>query len=407
MNKEIFIEKSKSRHGDKYDYSKVVYVNSKIKVTIICKEHDEFKQTPNSHLKGRGCMRCYKEKPLKEFKLKLIEKFGKYYDLSTIRYKNVRTPVKVICPIHGEFKQTPIKLLSKSGGCTTCNFINKSNKIHNKYDYSKVEYKNNREKVTIICKEHGEFKQTPYSHLNGSGCSECYGNKKLTNSEIINKFKKIHDNKYDYSKVVYLNYESPVVIICPEHGEFRQTPHSHLNHRGCNKCGYLSNTLTTEEFIKRSIKIHGTKYDYNKFEYSHNKKKSTLVCTNHGEFKIRPNDHLFGVGCPKCKSSKGEKEVRKILNKHNIEFKEQHTFDDCRYIRPLKFDFYLPDYNMCIEYDGIQHFKVIESWGSDRFNEIKRNDNIKNEYCEKNNIRLIRIPYYLTIQEITEIIEHL
>jgi protein-arginine kinase activator protein McsA len=138
----------------------------------------------------------------------------------------------------------------------TTNIIEKFKAIHgNKYDYSKVEYRNTHEKVCIICPEHGEFWQTPHNHLKGRGCQKCAKinsakKRRLQVSDFINKARKIHNDKYDYSKVEYVNSQTPVCIICPEHGEFWQTPSNHLKGKGCPKCSYIkrkkSQTYTAE-----------------------------------------------------------------------------------------------------------------------------------------------------------------
>lgn len=119
-------------------------------------------------------------------------------------------------------------------------FISKAREVHgDKYDYSKVEYKGNKNKVCIICPEHGEFWQLPSSHLKGAGCPNCSGNKKYTTKEFIEKARKIHGDKYDYSKVEYVNSETKVCIICPEHGEFWQKPARHLMGQGCPNCWHI------------------------------------------------------------------------------------------------------------------------------------------------------------------------
>ena len=136
---------------------------------------------------------------------------------------------------------------------TTEQFIEEAKKIHgNKFDYSKVDYKNANTKVCIICPEHGEFFQRPISHLRGDKCPSCSGNKKLTSEQFIKKSNEIHNNKFDYSKVDYKNHSTKVCIICPEHGEFWQTPNSHLSGKGCPKCGYIK------------ITNKNTKWDYEK-----------------------------------------------------------------------------------------------------------------------------------------------
>ena len=281
-------------------------------------------------------------------------------------------------------------------------FIDKSKSIHgDKYDYSKVDYKGCQKKVCIICPIHGEFWQTPRNHLQKRGCRRCfdeYRNNKnpksrLKLNEFIDRSQKMHNGKYDYSKVEYKNNNSEVCIICPIHGEFWQIPKSHLKGHGCAACSGKKH-LTEDEFISKAKSIHGEKYDYSKVEYINNKKEVTIICPKHGEFWQRPDSHLTGKGCSKCSSSSGERTIRRILNSLEVDFYEQHKFDDCCNIFPLPFDFYLPNYNICIEYDGIQHFEPVEYFGGEnKLKKQKINDNIKNKYCETNNIVLIRISY--------------
>ena len=140
-------------------------------------------------------------------------------------------------------------------------FIREAQSIHhNKYDYSKVEYTNNKTKVCIVCPEHGEFSQTPSDHLNGKGCPQCAGNVRCDKDTFIEKAKSIHNDRYDYSKVEYVNAHTKVCIICPEHGEFWQIPNNHLNGNGCPLCKNrkIGDGLrdTVEDFTKKSNEIH-------------------------------------------------------------------------------------------------------------------------------------------------------
>ena len=206
-------------------------------------------------------------------------------------------------------------------------FINRAKEIHgDKYDYSKVNYVNKRTKIEIICPIHGSFFQYPEVHIRGSGCPEC-GKKiskekrKLTNEEIIEQFKKVHGNKYDYSKVNYVNIDTPVEIICPIHGSFFQSPYEHKNGANCPKCS--GKEKNTEKFIEEAKEIHGDKYDYSKVNYINAKEPVEIICPIHGAFLQPPNRHLFGSGCPKCNSSKGEIKIRNFLIKNNIPFEEQ------------------------------------------------------------------------------------
>ena len=174
---------------------------------------------------------------------------------------------------------------------TTEEFIKRARKVHgDRYDYSKVVYVNASTKVCIICPEHGEFWQIPNSHLMGHGCCECSGLGRITQENFQEKAKKVHGDKYDYSKVEYIDSKTKVCIICPEHGEFWQTPKDHLSKRGCPKCGGNYH-YTTEDFIKKAREIHGNKYDYSKVEYKGAHTKVCIICPEHGEFWQSPDNH--------------------------------------------------------------------------------------------------------------------
>ena len=325
-----FIERAILIHGNRYDYSKVVYTNNHTKVCIICPEHGEFWQTPNAHLNGQGCPKCgmvkrieCRKKTTENFILEAASVHGNKYDYSKVHYKNINSKICIICPEHGEFWQRASAHL-KGHGCTKCaidknaercrsnrdEFVKKAKKIYgDKYDYSKVKYVNNGTKVCIICHEHGEFWQTPANHLRNEGCPKC-GNelisikRKSNVDDFIEKAQKIHNNKYDYSNVIYINCETKVCIICPEHGEFWQKPHHHLNGVGCPECAKKTQSekqkLTLTEFIEKSKKKHGDKYDYTKSEYIDAKSKICIICPEHGEFWQEAMSHMAGAGCPRC-----------------------------------------------------------------------------------------------------------
>ena len=203
-----FIGKSQLIHGNFYDYSLVEYKGVREKVIIICPKHGEFEQTPENHLGGSGCQKCGKEKYSKSLRLKLdeflkraIELHGDFYDYSLVEYINSKTKVIIICPIHGKFEQRPDLHIfkSKPTGCPKCaknimtleEFKNKGNIVHKrKYIYDNIkEYKHSESKVEIICPIHGVFLQTPHSHLNGSGCPLCFSGISKT-ERILNKLLK-------------------------------------------------------------------------------------------------------------------------------------------------------------------------------------------------------------------------
>lgn len=234
-----FITKAKEIHGDKYDYSKVNYAGTEKKVIIICKTHKDFLIKPHNFLRGQGCPKCSSHQFITEdsFILRAKEIHGNRYDYSKVNFKKASEPVCIVCPIHGEFFQKPNVHLAGCG-CQKCygtpkstmeEFIKKAKTIYgNKYNYSKAEYKGNKHKIRIICQIHGEWLVTPNNFLRGSECPKCYGTPKLTTSEFLENARKIHGEKYDYSKVVYDGTKKKIKIICSIHGEFLQSPASHL-----------------------------------------------------------------------------------------------------------------------------------------------------------------------------------
>jgi very-short-patch-repair endonuclease len=266
---------------------------------------------------------------------------------------------------------------------------------NNFYDYSMVEYINNKTKVKIICPIHDEFLKRPNDHLNGVGCSKC-SKKYMDTKYFIEKSDEIHKGFYDYSMVEYINNKTKVKIICPIHDEFSQLPGDHMKKHGCPDCVQLKKK-TTKQFIKEAIEIYGDKYNFSLVEYINSMTKVKIICPVHGEFMITPNNFLSkNNGCPDCnnKRSKGELEIKNFLLEKNIKFKEQKTFEGCVFKYKLKFDFYLPDYNLCIEYDGQQHFEKYRFEKDDTKLKIRQQrDQTKNEYCKNNNINLLRIKY--------------
>ena len=243
--------------------------------------------------------------------------------------------------------------------------------------------------------------------------------KNLTNIEFIKKAKSVHGDKYDYLQCEYKGGKLKVKIICPIHGIFEKTPNNHLVGQGCPKCSNKYKPTTEEYIIKANIvhknkynyllanysnannkiKRHNDKYDYNKVNYLSNKVKVIIICPKHGEFLQTPHNHIGGQGCPKCKQPKGEIEINQFLIKNNINYESQKTFDGCVNERSLYFDFYLPNYNTCIEYDGKQHFKAVKYFGGEKGLKIRQErDKIKEDFCKKNNINLIRIKYNESIE---------
>lgn len=257
-----FIRRAREVHGNRYDYSKVLYVAAKRNVTIICPEHGEFEQSPANHCTGRGCQECGGNKPL-----------------------------------------------------TLDRFIERANKAHNnRYDYSNVMLCNVEHKIEILCPVHGSFFQRPATHLKGLGCDRCGRvevGKKLSRSHdsFIHDARKAHGDRYDYSQANYINALTKVIILCPTHGAFRQGPINHIRGVGCGKCAFeriaAQRTLTTQEFIEKAKKIHGDRYDYSKVEYKSSHEKVEIGCSEHGSFHQSPANHAseYRHGCPGCAES--------------------------------------------------------------------------------------------------------
>lgn len=281
---------------------------------------------------------------------------------------------------------------------TTEEFIEEARKIHGeKFDYSKVNYVNNKTKVCIIY-NNIEYFITPKDHLKGEGCP--YLSNKLRNSkntkttsEFIEKSIKIHGNKYDYSESIYVNHLTPLKIICKKHGKFTQKPSDHLSGCGCPICGG-SSKLTTSEFIERAKIVHENKnFDYSKVEYVNSNTKVCIICPEHGEFWQTPHDFIRGViGCKKCNEKKLEKDIEFELQNNDIKYEREKHF---KWLGKKSLDFYLPDYNIAIECQGVQHFEPVEFFGGEEsFKKQIKNDFEKYKICETHNIKII---YYSSI----------
>lgn len=225
---EEFIKNAKEKHGNKYIYYLSIYLGVNKNIIIICPIHGSFHQTPHCHLAGSGCKTCGFEKR------------------------------------------------SIDQASNTEEFIQKAKLKHgNKYNYDKVDYKNNYSKITIICIIHGNFLQIPANHLSHkNGCPSCSGNQKSNTEEFIQRAKLKHDDKYNYDKFIYLNKRTKGIITCFVHGIFNQTPNSHLNDEsGCPNC---INTISKSEtrwldslnviVRQKTIKINGKNYRVDGFD---------------------------------------------------------------------------------------------------------------------------------------------
>jgi hypothetical protein len=442
---EQFIRDAIKVHGDRYDYSNVLYVSTHTKIIIICKQHGEYKQEPASHLSKNGCPKCARniKKTTKEFIQDAIKVHGDRYDYSNVKYVNNRTKIMIICKIHGKFEQCPDHHILRKHGCPKCGgsmkktteqFIQDAVKVHgDRYDYSDVKYVNDKTKVTISCRIHGSFIQIPSDHLQMKGCMKCGVQSmkdihRKSQSKFIEDVIKIHGERYDYSKVKYINGLTKIIIICKIHGEFKQLPSNHLGGHHCSLC--VGNfKKSTDEFIKDAIKVHGNIYDYSSVRYVNAKTKIEIICKRHGIFIQTPNKHLSqSQGCPICNESHLERNVRQTLTNYCYQYTSEQKYSDCKDQLLLPFDFailnlsippiiYLDsphlietdeeqyfDFPLLIETDGIQHFGPIKFFGGNvSYQKRKKHDIIKNYYCLSTRKALLRISYL----EIDQVEQHI
>lgn len=303
---EWFIAKAKSIYGDKFDYSKSEYTFSSVPIEIGCKIHGSFWQRSHGHFKGVGCPICNRRWSLPEF----VEKANSYHQ--------------------------------------------------NKYDYSLIKEPSilGEAYLAIICKTHGPFQQKAKDHMRQRGCSLC-GRERAVNSlnktqeEFITQAKIVHNNIYDYSKVIYSKYHKKVEIICEAHGSYWQTPANHLHktlQQGCPTCaGNIR--LTTEQFIKKSTMVHCDEYDYSLTQYIDSKTKLTVVCKKHGEFHVFPSNHFKGKKCPKCKFRVSKAETA-WLNSLNIPKKYRQKALLMSSGKRYEVDAYNPETNTVYEFNG-------------------------------------------------------
>lgn len=270
--KEQYIEEAKKLHSNHFDYSLIKELPKRdTRVNIICPSHGIFEQSFHKHLQGDSCKKCSHEKLGKE----RIEKA-----------KN--------------------------------KFKNEANIIHsNKYDYSKSIYVSATDNIIIICKNHGEFEQTPNKHLGGGGCKKCaIENTRIRMSipwEIYKEqLRNIHDNKYNYSKVIWNGTDNEITVICNVHGDFIIRAQDHKNGRGCQKCSKENkiqyNKHNTEIFITNATKKWGNTFDYSKVDYKDSNNKVIIICKKHGEIEIFPPNHI-AYGCGKCGNESNQRNI--------------------------------------------------------------------------------------------------
>lgn len=312
---EEFKELATAKHEGKYLYRLQEYGGNASKVAITCQQHGEFFQIANDHIRGSGCPICARLSSAEKAKSKWAAHLEQ---------------IKSISP---------------------------------QYDYSRFKdtFTKVTEKVVVICQHHGEFAISPNKLKKGQGCVEC-GTARATDArkvklpEFLERAEALHGRTYDYSKVEYTDYVTPVTLVCSVHGDFQQTPLAHVQHgAGCRKCASLANSQTVKvshsQFLQRASELHGNRYAY-PTEIASITQPVEISCSVHGSFWQAPYAHLRGQGCAKCVStiSKGQVEV--------LEYVKSLGFTDAvldyRYGESRReFDVYIPSKKFGIEFDGV------------------------------------------------------
>ena len=331
-------------------------------------------------------------------------------------YVDSRTPILHKCKIDGhQWKPIPCGIL-RGSGCPVCRnrkLREQRVKTQEQYEQEVAQihpfikvigvYINTETTVTHRCLKDGyEWSAKPANILQGKGCPKCAGNLHLTNEEYISQLYAVNPNIRALEK--YVNAKTPILHQCLlDDYTWETMPYSTLQGYGCPKCAGNLKKTHSEYILDLSIKNP----DIEVIEQYINAKTPILHrCKIDGyEWKIAPSNVLCGQGCPQCQESNGEKRIRYWLDEHNLSYIYQKTFAECRYKKELPFDFYLPDLNVLIEYDGQQHFKPIdfagkgEEWAVEQLKITQHRDEIKDRYCVNNNIKLLRIPYFKNIEE--------
>lgn len=420
MNKQDFFKKLSKNQPDafkKYNYDLLAETFlATDKVLIKCIEHGVFEQNVGAHVFGSGCPSCWLARKAnsiahstESFIQKSKAKHGDKFNYSKTNYVRLNIPLILTCDVHGDIELTPLEHEWSKYGCRKCSFeipretskskvLEKANKKHNgKYDYSRVVFVNVSDKVEIICHKHGSFWQDLYGHsVKGNGCPKCAIElDRISQEEFIARSQAIHGNIYDYSKAQYITGDSMITIACPKHGDFIQKAKSHLAGCRCRKCCDEDSRSTTEEFIRKARLIHKNTYDYSKVIYHGNKVPVEIICSKHGSFWQKPNTHTSAKsGCALCFESKGEKAVEEFLIKYGISFIREYPIKPYRY----RYDFFLPDFNIYIEFHGAQHYRPVDFFGGmPGYLTSMARDAMKKILVEENNGCLIEIPFnYLT-----------
>jgi very-short-patch-repair endonuclease len=418
-----FFDRARGVHGDRYDYTETLFEGTNALVTVRCRIHGPFVQRADAHMAGRGCRDCAGRRRLtvNEWIERARSVHGDRYDYSVGTYRNAHTKVTIVCPEHGPFSQKPNGHLN-GFGCPPCgvrtkgerrrtpfaDFVGRARARHgDRYDYDPTGYWVIPGHATVICTSHGRFVQNISNHLKGSGCPRC-ARESVRNSQVTGAKRFIeqavakHGPRYDYSRVIYVNAGVKVSIRCPVHGTFEQKANDHLAGKGCRACA-KKRQYTTEEFIELARARHGDRYDYSLADYVSSGEKVLIGCPDHGTFAQSAASHLYGIACPRCAESQGEREVRRVLETHDVEFVTQFSHPTLRDRGRLLVDFALPSRRVLIEFDGTQHRRPVQFGAMTQeeaqvaFKELVRRDNLKTRWAAENGWTLVRLHNKATV----------
>jgi len=323
-----FLALAKEQYGEEvekiFDYSKAEFIRMKSPITVRCVKHGtSFKQRADTHLSGGiGCKSCRREAP----------------------------------------KRKPVQ--------STADVIKLGTEIHKGLDsYEKTVYVNSATKITVTCKQHGDYDISIGSKI---------------------KIAEVHGERYEYDWDSYTNSSNKMRIKCPVHGWFKQRVNTHISGRGCYTCGVISRSHTPEYVLGRIIAHFRDRYNYDKFVYVRDGDPVILTCKKHGDFSKVPNELVRGYGCTLCKESKSERTMCNILDDNGIKYVQEYRLGGGRY----HYDVYLHGLNVLIELDGKHHYEAIGFYGGAAgLASMQARDKKKDALAKEHDIPLIRIPY--------------
>jgi len=449
LNTEKFIEIAKVTHNNKFDYNRSEFVNQHQPIIIICPDHGEYLQAPRDHLRSTyGCPKCVKKvrssstiaKQFDKFKDKADKKFGDKFKYIQSSFVNTNTPISIICDKGHSFKRDPDVHLVSTTGCPVCykelqSKIREEKKIAIKnkpkyvratkplsyfierveskfgkhiFDFSQTIYHNQISPVTVRCIKHDFYftKKRASKLLESKGCPKCSAEQKaiasrLTEEQFIEKSKNQFGTKYDYSNLNYIKTRADIKIRCIEHDHwFTTSGKNHIDSDlgGCKYCiGEMisrNSVSNTEKFVEQATLIHDTRYGYALVDYKTAKDNVKIICHKHGVFNQMPATHLNGGGCIFCTTWGGSIEF-KFLSIIKEAFPDEEIITQAKplWLGRQRFDIYFPDYNIAIELQGRQHFRVVGHWGGkDGLESVQKLDEKKYNLALDNDCKL----YYFT-----------